>query len=287
MKKSVLQQSSVWLAPAKLNLFLHITGVRPDGYHDLQTVFQFLDICDELQFQIREDGQICRVNDIPGVPESEDLVVRAAQLLKSEAGCALGAEIQVQKNLPMGGGLGGGSSDAATTLVALNQLWELGLDEDSLAALGLKLGADVPVFVRGWSAWAEGVGEQLEPVTLPEPWFVVLVPKVNVSTADLFGDPQLTRDSAPIKIRGSFEGYDANALGNVFEPVVRKRYREIDEAITWLSEFSSARLTGTGACVFAAFDEESQAQEVAAKAGERWGVIVAKGCNQSPLFLDR
>jgi 4-diphosphocytidyl-2-C-methyl-D-erythritol kinase len=291
MKNSVLQKSPVWLAPAKLNLFLHITGVRPDGYHDLQTVFQFLDFCDELQFQTREDGQICRVNDIPDVPEAEDLVVRAAQLLKSETGCVLGADIQVQKNLPMGGGLGGGSSDAATTLVALNQLWELGLGEDSLAALGLKLGADVPVFVRGWSAWAEGVGEHLQPVTLSEPWFVVLVPKVNVSTADLFNDPQLTRDSAPIKIRGSLEAYgvdtSGNEFSNVFEPVVRKKYREIDEAITWLNGFSRARLTGTGACVFAAFDEEAKARKVADQVEERWGVFVARGCNRSPLFLDR
>jgi 4-diphosphocytidyl-2-C-methyl-D-erythritol kinase len=290
MKSSSLQNSPIWLAPAKLNLFLHITGIRSDGYHDLQTVFQFLDFSDELQFQVREDGQICRVNDIPGVLESEDLVVRAAQLLKSETGCGLGADIRVQKNLPMGGGLGGGSSDAATTLVALNQLWDLGLDEDSLAAIGLKLGADVPVFIRGWSAWAEGVGEHLQPITLSEPWFVVLVPKVNVSTADLFNDPQLTRDSAPIKIRGSFEGHEFAAPGgkyhNVFEPVVRERYREIDEAMTWLSEFSPARLTGTGACVFAAFDDESQAQEVAAQVEKRWGVFVAKGCNRSPLFLD-
>ena len=284
MKRPVLHKSSVWLAPAKLNLFLHITGVRPDGYHELQTVFQFLDFCDELHFLIREDGQVCRVNDVDGVPETEDLVVRAARLLKSETGTELGVDIEVQKNLPMGGGLGGGSSDAATTLVALNQLWELGLDEDSLAALGLKLGADVPVFVRGWSAWAEGVGEQLEPITLPEPWFVVLVPKVNVSTADLFNDPQLTRDATPIKIRGFLEGHGASVLGNVFEPLVRKRYREIDEAITWLSEFSTARLTGTGACVFAAFDEKSRALEVAAEVNARWGVFVAKACNRSPLF---
>jgi len=288
MKRPVLQKSPVWLAPAKLNLFLHITGVRPDGYHELQTVFQFLDFCDELEFQVRDDGQICRVNDVAGVPEDEDLVVRAAQLLQRQTGTKQGADIHIQKNLPMGGGLGGGSSDAATTLVALNQLWELGLDEDSLAALGLKLGADVPVFVRGWSAWAEGVGEQLDPITLSEPWFVVLVPKVNVSTADLFNDPQLTRDSAPIKIRGSFEGHatsaSSNGFGNVFEPVVRERYGEIDEAITWLSEFSLARLTGTGACVFAAFDEESQAREVAAQVKERLGVFVARGCNRSPLF---
>jgi 4-diphosphocytidyl-2-C-methyl-D-erythritol kinase len=285
MNIPALQDSPIWLAPAKLNLFLHITGVRSDGYHELQTVFQFLDFSDELQFQIRKDGRICRVNDIPGVPEAEDLVVRAAHLLKSETGGELGADILVQKKLPMGGGLGGGSSDAATTLVALNQLWELGLDEDSLAALGLKLGADVPVFVRGWAAWAEGVGEHLEPVTLPEPWYVVLAPKVNVSTADLFNDPQLTRDSAPIKIRGFLEGHDARNLSNVFEPVVRGRYREIDEAMTWLNGFSPTRLTGTGACVFAAFDEEFQAQEVAAQVEGRWKVFVARGCNRSPLYL--
>ena len=290
MNTSALQGSPIWLAPAKLNLFLHITGVRSDGYHELQTVFQFLDFSDELQFEIREDGQICRVNDIPGVPEAEDLVVRAAHLLKNATGGGLGANISVKKNLPMGGGLGGGSSDAATTLVALNQLWETGLDEDSLAATGLQLGADVPVFVRGRAAWAEGVGEHLQLVALSEPWFVVLVPKVNVSTADLFNDPQLTRDSAPIKIRGSLEGHDMSALvgecSNVFEPVVRQRYREIDEAITWLSQFSPARLTGTGACVFAAFDEEAKAREVADQVEGRWGVFVAKGCNRSPLFLD-
>ncbi len=288
MNTSVLQELPIWLAPAKLNLFLHITGVRPDGYHELQTVFQFLDFSDELQFQLREDGRICRVNDIPGVPEAEDLVVRAANLLKSETGCELGADIRVQKHLPMGGGLGGGSSDAATTLVALNQLWALELDEDSLAALGLQLGADVPVFVRGQAAWAEGIGEHLQPVTLSEPWFVVLVPKVNVSTADLFNDPQLTRDAAPIKIRGFLgaHGDDASSkeFSNVFEPVVRGRYREIDEAITWLSGFSPARLTGTGACVFAAFDEESRARGVAAQVEGRWGVFVARGCNRSPLF---
>ena len=288
MNTTTLHESPVWLAPAKLNLFLHITGVRPDGYHELQTVFQLLDCCDELRFKIRKDGQINRVNDIPDVPEAEDLVVRAATLLKNEAGCELGADIQLQKNLPMGGGLGGGSSDAATTLVALNKLWELGLDEDTLAAFGLQLGADVPVFVRGRSAWAEGIGEQLQPITLSEPWYVVLVPKVNVSTADLFNDPQLTRDSAPIKIRGSIEVHGVGALGdefsNVFEPIVRERYLEIDEAITWLSEYSLARLTGTGACVFATFDEESGAKEVAAKVDGRWGVMVAKGCNRSPLF---
>jgi 4-diphosphocytidyl-2-C-methyl-D-erythritol kinase len=284
MNTPIPQNAPVWPAPAKLNLFLHITVRRPDGYHELQTVFQFLDVCDELQFQVTEDGRVGRVNDIPGVPEAEDLVVRAARLLKKETGCELGVKIQIQKNLPMGGGLGGGSSDAATTLVALNHLWKLGLDEDSLAAMGLQLGADVPVFVRGRAAWAEGIGDRLEPVTLDEPWYVVLVPAVNVSTAELFNDPQLTRDLAPIKIRGFLAGQGNGSVMNVFEPVVRRRYSEIDQAMTWLGQFASARLTGTGGCVFAAFDEPFQAQDVANQVNGRWGVIVARGCNRSPLF---
>lgn len=281
----------VWLAPAKINRFLHITGQRADGYHDLQTVFQFLDICDELQFHLRDDGQVNRVNDIPGVPADKDLVVRAARLLQSETGCSLGVDILVRKHLPMGGGLGGGSSDAATTLVALNDLWKLDLDEDQLARLGLQLGADVPVFVRGQAAWAEGIGEQLQPVTLDERWFVVLVPEVSVSTADLFNDPQLTRDLAPIKIRDFLASTDREAFCseccNVFEPVARMRYRDIDEAIVWLGGFSPARLTGTGACVFAAFEEESSARAVAEQVEGRWDVFVARGRNRSPLFTEK
>jgi len=295
----VLQQPA-WPAPAKLNLFLHITGQRPDGFHDLQTVFQFLDFGDELRFCARADGQLRRVTDVPGVPEAEDLIIRAAQLLQTETGCTQGAEIYIEKKLPMGGGLGGGSSDAATTLVALNDLWRLGLAEDQLAALGLQLGADVPVFVRGRAAWAEGVGEKLEPVTLPEPWFVVLAPGVSVSTVKLFSDTQLTRDARPIKIRdylswvgsggaGNVSGAlfcqdGGSRVGNVFEPLVRARYREVDAALTDLMQFAPARLTGTGGCVFAAFDRESRAREVAEQLGHRWQTIVAAGCNRSPLF---
>ncbi|WP_455198841.1 4-(cytidine 5'-diphospho)-2-C-methyl-D-erythritol kinase [Kaarinaea lacus] len=278
----------VWLAPAKINRFLHITGRRADGYHELQTVFQFLDIADQLRFRVRNDGRVTRVNDIPGIPADEDLVVKAARLLQQDTGCAEGADILVTKKLPMGGGLGGGSSDAATTLVALNELWELGLDVDHLAGLGLQLGADVPVFVRGRSAWAEGVGEILEPVILAEPWYLVLVPEVSVSTADLFNDPRLTRDLPPIKIRDFLAAPDREAFcgqcSNVFEPLVRDRYRDIDEAINWLGKYSPARLTGTGACVFATFEEESRAREVAEQVRGRWGVIVARGCNRSPLF---
>lgn len=273
------KEGLVWPAPAKLNLFLHITGQRADGYHELQTVFQFLDVGDELHFVLRDDGEIHRVGEVAGVPEAEDLVVRAAGLLQAESGCALGADIHLQKHLPMGGGLGGGSSDAATTLVALNHLWQCGFDENRLAALGLQLGADVPVFVRGHAAWAEGVGEQLTPVDLPEPWFVVLAPAVHVCTAELFANPQLTRDAQPIKIRGFLAGVGTN----VFEPLVRKRHHEVDDALTWLGQFSLARLTGTGACVFAAFATESAARSVEAQVNGRWTVFVAPGRNRSPL----
>ena len=287
-----MTDAKIWPAPAKLNLFLHITGQRADGYHELQTIFQFINYGDELRFFMRDDGRVHRVNTVDGVSEEEDLVVRAARLLQSETNCPLGVDIQLEKKLPMGGGLGGGSSDAATTLVALNQLWQLGLDEDRLAALGLSLGADVPVFVRGHAAWAEGVGEKLEPVDLPEPWFVVLAPKVNVSTEALFADPQLTRDVQPIKIgdclsrvaSGADFGASWSGTRNVFEPLVRAKYREVDAALTWLTQFAPARLTGTGACVFAAFADESQAREVADQVDGRWPTIVAAGCNRSPLF---
>jgi len=288
--------AKIWPAPAKLNLFLHITGQRADGYHELQTVFQFMDYGDELRFSLRNDGQVRRANAVEGVSEADDLVVRAARSLQAETGCQQGVDILLDKKLPMGGGLGGGSSDAATTLVALNQLWSLGLDEDQLAALGLGLGADVPVFVRGRAAWAEGIGEKLEPLNLPEPWFVVLAPQVHVSTEALFADPQLTRDAQPIKIGdylsrvgdagvcGAFFDVGVNSVANVFEPLVRKKYPEIDAALTWLMQFAPARLTGTGACVFAAFADESQAREVADQVDGRWQAIVAAGCNQSPLF---
>ena len=288
MSTQKFQDLPVWLAPAKINRFLHITGQRVDGYHELQTVFQFLDVSDELRFRMRDDEQIIRVNDIPGVPADEDLVVKAARLLQKESGISLGVDIQVTKHLPMGGGLGGGSSDAATTLVALNQLWGLGLDEDDLANMGLQLGADVPVFVRGRAAWAEGVGERLEPVTLAESWYVVLVPKVRVSTVDLFSDPQLTRDLAPLKIRDFLAAPDREAFCdeciNVFEPLARRRYKDIDEAINWLGKYSRARLTGTGACVFAAFADKSRAREVADQVKDQWDVFVARGCNRSPLY---
>ncbi len=269
-----------WPAPAKLNLFLHITGRRMDGYHELQTLFQFIDFADELYFRVDDSGVVRRREVLAGVAEEADLTVRAARLLQAESGCPQGVEIHIDKRLPMGGGLGGGSSDAATTLVALNRLWGLGLSEDRLAALGLQLGADVPVFVHGRAAWAEGVGERLQVVDLPEPWFVILRPDAHVATAELFTDPQLTRDLQPIKIRD----YLAGGGQNVFEPLVRAAYPDVDAALTWLNARAVGRMTGTGACVFAAFERAAQARDVAAQAAGRWRAIVARGCNRSPLL---
>lgn len=275
----VLSANGHWPAPAKLNLFLHITGRRDDGYHLLQTVFQFLDYGDELSFTIRDDGEIHRLTPLAGVPEESDLVVRAARLLQQKTATPLGVDIEVIKRLPMGGGLGGGSSDAATTLVALNQLWHTGLDEEELAELGLSLGADVPIFVHGYAAWAEGVGEKLEPVEPPEPWYVVLIPPVSVPTAAVFGAPELTRNSPPITICAFLSGEGTN----VCEPVVRERYPEVAQVIDWLDKFSPSRMTGTGSCVFAAFDSRPAAQAVLDQAPKEWQGFVARGLNQSPL----
>lgn len=270
-----------WPAPAKLNLFLHITGRRDDGYHLLQTVFQFVDFGDRLDFRLRRDGAVHRSGEVPGVPPEQDLVVRAARRLAGQAGREVpGVDIAVEKRLPMGGGLGGGSSDAATTLVALNHLWDLGFDEDRLAHIGLGLGADVPVFVRGRAAWAEGVGEELVPVELPEPWFLVLSPNVTVSTAEVFGSPELTRNSPAITIRDFLAGQG----GNVFEPVVRAAYPEVSRALDWLSQRAPARLTGTGGCVFAWFDDELIARTVLSELPPEWSGFVARGRNRSPLL---
>lgn len=273
----------VWPAPAKLNLFLHITGRRPDGYHTLQSVFQFLDIADLIQLRVRPDGQIRLLTPLPGVAPDQDLTVRAARLLQAEAGVSAGADIRVDKRLPLGGGLGGGSSDAATVLFALNRLWSVEWTEDQLAELGLRLGADVPVFVRGRAAWAEGIGEALIPIDLPEPWYVVLVPPVTVSTAEIFSAPELTRDTPPIRIPAFLSG----AGGNDCEPVVRARYPVVGQFLDWLNQFGRARLTGTGACVFAAFDTRADAQRVLAQLPAGWNGFVARGCNHSPLQQTR
>lgn len=266
-------------APAKLNLMLHILGRRPDGYHELQTLFQFLDHGDELGFSLREDGQIHLRTEMPGVPHDSNLIVRAARSLQQASGTRLGADIWLDKRLPMGGGIGGGSSDAATTLLGLDHLWRTHLGEERLAELGLALGADVPVFVRGRAAFAEGVGERLQPVTLEEPWFLVAVPQVFVSTAEVFTDPELTRNSAPINLRSLLEGGSRNDC----QPVVEKRYPEVRNALMWLNKFTSARLTGTGACVFGSFPNRDDADKVARQLPATLPSFVAKGSNISML----
>ncbi|OEC53964.1 MULTISPECIES: 4-(cytidine 5'-diphospho)-2-C-methyl-D-erythritol kinase [Pseudomonas] len=266
-------------APAKLNLMLHILGRRPDGYHELQTLFQFLDHGDELGFSLREDGEIHLRTEMPGVPHDSNLIVRAARSLQQASGTRLGADIWLDKRLPMGGGIGGGSSDAATTLLGLDHLWQTHLGEERLAELGLALGADVPVFVRGRAAFAEGVGERLQPVTLEEPWFLVGVPQVFVSTAEVFTDPELTRNSAPITLRSLLEGGSRNDC----QPVVEKRYPEVRNALMWLNKFTSARLTGTGACVFGSFPNRDDADKVARQLPATLPSFVAKGSNISML----
>lgn len=269
-----------WPAPAKLNLFLRIVGRRPDGYHLLQTAFQFIDICDWISFDLRKDGVLRRCNPLPGVNEENDLTIRAARLLQNYSQTPLGTDVRVEKNIPIGGGLGGGSSDAATALVALNYLWDLGLTKTVLAELGLKLGADVPVFVHGYAAWAEGVGEQLSPIKLSEPWYVVIAPRCHVPTGEIFSALELTREAPPITIRGFLAGHSEN----VFEPVVRKRFPQVAEALDWLSQYAKAKLTGTGACVYAAFESEGQASEIAAKVPREWKGFKARGMNDSPLY---
>ncbi len=288
-------------APAKLNLFLHITGRREDGYHELQTVFQLLDYFDEITLISKSDGKITRSAksdaQINNIPYENDLCIRAAKLMQSQlvthsnhTNEIYGVEISLDKKLPIGGGIGGGSSDAATVLCGLNKLWSCNFSVDKLAELGSQLGADVPVFVRGDSAWAEGVGEQLTPMQLPKKWFVVIHPKVFASTAKIFADQGLTRDCDTLKIarfleRNPFD-YLADEFSNVFESIVTKKYPEIALVIEWLSTYSPARLTGTGSCVFASFDNETEAKAVLtdlAKSNHDWFGFVAKGVNQSPL----
>ncbi len=266
-------------APAKLNLMLHIVGRRADGYHELQTLFQFLDHGDELSFSPREDGEIRLHTELPGVDHDSNLIVRAARLLQHESGCALGADIQLTKRLPMGGGIGGGSSDAATTLVGLDHLWNTRLGEDRLAELGLNLGADVPVFVRGRAAFAEGVGERLQPVDLPEPWFLVIAPQVSVSTAEIFADPELTRNTPAITVRSLLAGGGRNDC----QPVVEKRYPEVRNALSLLNKFVQARMTGTGACVFGSFPNEGEADKVRRQLPATLPSFVARGRNVSML----
>lgn len=266
-------------APAKLNLFLHVTGRRDDGYHLLQTLFRFIDLSDTLHFTLREDGVIRRTNDIAGVSQEQDLCVRAARLLQQESGCPLGVDIAIEKRIPMGGGLGGGSSDAATTLLALNKLWRLGLPRERLMRLGLSLGADVPVFVFGENAFAEGVGEELQAYSLPEAWYVVLFPPVHVPTAQVFTHPELTRDTNSLTIRA----LPMAQLHNDLQPVVCNLYPEVAQYLVWLGQFAPARMTGSGACVFAEFAEAEQAQAVLKQLPPDMRGVVVRGLPQHPL----
>lgn len=274
-----------WPAPAKLNRFLRIVGRRADGYHLLQTLFQFLDRADELRFELCDDTRIERVTGPAEVPPEADLTVRAARLLQTRCGVDRGVRIHLDKHLPLGGGLGGGSSDAATTLVALNHHWGLGLTLDELTELGLQLGADVPVFVQGRAAWAEGVGERLTPVTPDEPWFVVVIPPCQVATAEVFNDPGLTRDARPSKIRS----FLTEADGNDCEAVVFRRYPRVAEVAEWLSQYGKVRMTGTGACLFAAFAERDSAERILASRPKWLNGFVSRGRNRSGLheYLER
>ncbi|MBW8375811.1 4-(cytidine 5'-diphospho)-2-C-methyl-D-erythritol kinase [Stenotrophomonas sp.] len=273
---------STWPAPAKLNLFLHITGRRPDGYHQLQTVFRLLDWGDRIGLRLREDGRIRREGtSVAGVAEDDDLAVRAARLLKRAANIAQGADISVEKVVPAGGGFGGGSSDAATVLLALNRLWNAGLDVDALAALGLQLGADVPVFVRGHNAWAEGVGELLTPIALPPAWFVLVHPGVHVPTPALFASPDLTRDAPVAKIADFASG---SLLGNAFEPVLRRREPAVEAALAALSSIGRARLTGSGSGCFVEFATRAAAEQGLAQLPKELRAWVAAGVERSPLL---
>ncbi|CAM7248708.1 4-(cytidine 5'-diphospho)-2-C-methyl-D-erythritol kinase [Citrobacter sedlakii] len=274
-----------WPSPAKLNLFLYITGQRADGYHTLQTLFQFLDYGDTIDITPRSDGEIRLLTPVDGVAHEDNLIVRAARLLMKTAAqrgrlpTGSGADIRIDKRLPMGGGLGGGSSNAATILVALNHLWQCGLSVDELAELGIQLGADVPVFVRGHAAFAEGVGEILTPVNPPEKWYLVAHPGVSIPTPAIFNDPDLPRNTP----KRSIETLLNCEFSNDCEVIARKRFREVDAALSWLLEYAPSRLTGTGACVFAEFDTESRARQVLEQAPEWLEGFVAKGVNLSPL----
>ncbi len=269
-------------SPAKLNLMLHVTGRRPDGYHELQTAFQFIDLCDRIELQRRDDGRLRRIGGDPNIPADEDLVLRAAQLLRRHAGIQAGADIRLVKRIPVGGGLGGGSSDAATVLMGLNRLWSLGMDRDTLMHIGLELGADVPVFIYGRSAWAEGVGEHLQPLDLPEPVYLVIHPGVSVSTEAIFAAKDLTRDCTPITIRAFLEGRGRN----VCEPVAAKRHPEVAEALRWLSRHADARMTGTGACIYAPFVDETAAASVEARVPPCWRAFRVQGMNINPVAAD-
>lgn len=277
-------------APGKLNLFLHITGRRPDGFHELQTLFQIVEFADEIRFESTADSRVTVTGDFTDTSAEDNLIYKAAMSLRKEADIDRGAIIQVNKKLPIGGGMGGGSSDAATALIGLNLLWNVNLQYDDLIHIGLQLGADVPLFIAGETAWGEGIGERLTPLPMPEKWFLVAVPDCHVSTAAIFQNQQLTRDTSPIKIARFLEQGELFSdqtsdliLRNDCEPVVRNLYPEVDVALNWLSQWSPARMTGTGASVFSVFDDEDTAKRVLAQLPRDLVGIVTKGVNVSPL----
>lgn len=274
--------STRWSAPAKLNLFLYINGRRPDGYHELQTLFQFVDICDELEITVNQSDNIVITPEIPGVPLTDNIIYKAAMALKEYTSAPCGAEIQLTKRLPMGGGLGGGSSDAATTLVALNKLWQVGLTVDQLTEIGVRLGADVPVFIRGQAAFAEGIGEQLTPVQPRTPWYVIIAPDCHANTANIFADPALPRDTPKLSLAELFTA----PWKNDFETTVKKRHPEVAKALDWLLKYAPSRLTGSGCCLFAEFDHRADAQKVLTQAPEDMRIFLTKGLNSSPLLAD-
>jgi 4-diphosphocytidyl-2-C-methyl-D-erythritol kinase len=272
---------SDWPAPAKLNLFLNIVGRRADGYHLLQTVFQLLDWGDSIRIRPRSDDRIVRVGGLTDVPAEKDLAVRAAHLLREHAGSQRGADIEIRKHTPAGSGLGGGSSDAATTLVALNKVWDLNASQDDLANLGLKLGADVPLFVRGHSAFAEGIGEILTPIELPSRYYVIVDPGIHASTAELFQASELTRNSPATTIADFLDGA---CTGNAFTPLVRARFPEVAAALEWLQPHGDARLTGSGGCVFVAVESADEADRITRACPPRFRAFRAMGVNRSPLL---
>lgn len=273
-----------WPAPAKLNLLLHVTARRADGYHDLQTIFQLLDWGDELRFEITADSAIERASGPAAIPPQDDLSLRAARLLQRVTGVRQGVRLHLRKRIPLGGGLGGGSSDAATVLRVLDRLWGTALGEARLCQLGLELGSDVPVFVHGSSAWAEGRGERLTPLELPERWYLIIHPGVAVGTREIFQAPELTRNSPIITIRAALAALGSGSgARNDCEPVVRKGFPAVAEALGWLAQHADAHLSGTGSCIFAPFDKAADAERVAARVPDEWTSFVARGVNRSPL----
>ena len=274
-----------WLSPAKLNLFLHITGQRNDGFHELQTLFQFLDYSDELSFEYRNDGVVELKDSIKGVSDEDNLIVKAALILQNHTNSqskSRGVTIRLKKKLPMGGGLGGGSSNAATTLLALNELWQLKINNLELQRIGLTLGADVPVFIHGNACLAEGIGEVFSSVEVVEPWYLVLIPECQVNTGEIFSDPALTRNSKTFRIRASLTWEDLGKLRNDCEIIVKAKYPEVNQAFNWLSQYGVTRMTGTGCCVFSAFSSEEEAKIIASKRPDGLKAFVARGVNQSP-----